>query len=193
MYNRGMAKRKFTLTEKEAQALRARYDCSSKGATRSRYQAVWMYGNGYPVAEIEKLVGCSRSSLMNWCRKYQTCGAEGLEDERLGGNNTKLSAAQREDLKTRLQSYTPAMLFGLQTATKDGQFWTVVDVHRAVEEWYGVTYRSPNSYRQLLVSSGFSYQRPAKVFKSRRPTKVAEFEEEFEKKLSTFSKALPKR
>ena len=188
-----MAKRKFTLTEKEAQALRARYDCSNKGATRSRYQAVWMYGNGYPIAEIEKLVGCSRSSLMNWCRTYQTCGTEGLEDKRLGGNSTKLTAAQREDLKKHLQSYTPAMMFGPQATAKDGQFWTVADVQQAVEAWYGVTYRSANSYRQLLVSSGFSYQRPAKVFKSRRPSKVAEFEEEFEKKSSTFSKVLPKR
>jgi transposase len=104
-----------------------------------------------------------------------------------------LSGAQREDLKDRLQSYTPAMLFGSQAATKDGQFWTVVDVQRAVEVWYGVTYRTPNSYRQLLVSSGFSYQRPAKVFKSQRPSKVAEFEEEFEKKSSTSFKVHPKR
>lgn len=188
-----MAKREFTLTKQEAQALRVRYDQSRKGTTRSRYQAVWMYGTGYPIAEIEKVVGCSRSSLMNWCRKYQTDGAEGLEDKRLGGNSAKLSAAQRADLKNRLQSYTPAMMFGPQAATKDGQFWTVADVQRAVEAWYGVIYRSPNSYRQLLVNSGFSYQRPAKVFKSQRPSKVAEFEEEFEKKSSTSSKVRPKR
>jgi transposase len=188
-----MAKRKFILTEQEAQALRVRYDQSNKGATRSRYQAVWMYGTGYPVAEIEKLVGCSRSSLMNWCRTYQTDGAEGLEDKRLGGNSAKMTTTQREDLKNRLQSYTPAMMFGPQAATKDGQFWTVADVQRAVEAWYGVTYRSPNSYRQLLVSSGFSYQRPAKVFKSQRPSKVAEFEEALEKKSSTSFKAHPKR
>ena len=193
MYNRRMAKRKFTLTEGEAQSLRVRYDQSRKGATRSRYQAVWMYGTGYPVDEIEKLVGCSRSSLMNWCRTYKTRGVEGLEDKRLGGNSTKLSPAQREDIKNRLQSYTPAMLFGPQATTKDGQFWTVADVRQAVETWYGVAYRSVNSYRQLLVSSGFSYQRQAKVFKSQRPSKVAEFEEAFEKKSSTPFKALPKR
>lgn len=187
-----MTKRKFTLTEQEAQALRVRYDQSNKGATRSRYQAVWMYGTGYSVTEIEKLVGCSRSSLMNWCRRYQTDGSEGLEDKRLGGNSAKLSVAQREDLKNRLQSYTPAMMFGPQAATRDGQFWTVADVQRAVERWYGVSYHSANSCRQLLVSSGFSYQRPAKVFKSQRPSKVAEFEEEFEKKSSTSFKVRPK-
>jgi len=193
MYNISMAKRKFILTEQEAQALRARYDRSSEGTTRSRYQAIWMYGTGYPVAEIEKVVGCSRSSLMNWCTTYQARGLDGLQDERRGGNNAKLTAAQREDLQTRLQSSTPAMLFGPQAATHSGQFWTVADVHRAIEQWYGVTYRSLTSYRQLLVTSGFSYQRPAKVFKSRKPAQVTEFEEAFEKKSSTFSKAHPKQ
>ncbi len=188
-----MANRKFKLTEQEAHTLRARYDQATNGATRSRFQAVWMYGTGYPVAEVLKVVGCSRSSLMNWCRTYLTRGPVGLEDERLGGNHTKLTVAQREDLKTRLQSYTPAMLFGPEAATCEGAFWTVADVHRAVKRWYGVTYQSATSYRQLLVTSGFSYQRPAKVFKSRRPAQVAEFEEAFEKKSSTSSKPPPTR
>jgi transposase len=130
---------------------------------------------------------------MNWCTTYQARGPDGLKDERCGGNNAKLTAAQREDLQTRLQSSTPAMLFGPQAATPSGQFWTVADVHRAIEQWYGVTYRSLTSYRQLLVTSGFSYQRPAKVFKSRKPAQVTEFEESFEKKSSTFSKAHPKQ
>ena len=183
-----MAKRKFILSEQEAQALRASYDRCTVGVTRSRYQAVWMYGTGYPVTEIEKVVGCRRSSLMNWCATYQARGLDGLQDERRGGNNAKLTATQLEDLQTRLQSYTPAMLFGPAAATPSGQFWTVADLQRAVAQWYGVTYRSLTSYRQLLLTSGFSYQRPAKVFKSRKPAQVAEFEEAFEKKSSTSSK-----
>jgi transposase len=189
LYNTGMTKRKFKLNEQEAQALRVRYATCPQGATRSRLQAVWMYGTGYPVADIEKLVGCSRSSLMNWCRTYQTRGADGLADDRLGGNNAKLTATQRADLKTRLQEATPALLFGPAAATPNGQFWTVADVQQAVAQWYGVTYRSATSYRQLLLTSGFSYQRPAKVFKSRTPSQVAEFEAAFEKKSSTSSKA----
>ena len=184
-----MAKPTFILNQQEATALRARYDRCCDGVTRSRYLAVWMYGCGYPVAEITKVVGCSRSSLMNWRRTYLTCGPDGLEDKRLGGNNTKLTTVQREDLKTRLQSYTPAMVLGPQAATKDGQFWTLADVHQAVEKWYMVTYRSPTSYRQLLLSSGFSYQLPAKVFKSQCPSQVAEFEAGFEK----YHRRSPKR
>ena len=193
MYNMDMAIRTFMLNEQEGVALRARYDRCKEGATRSRYQAIWMYGTGYPVDEIIQVVGCSRSSLMNWRRTYLDRGAEGLEDERVGGNRSKLTAAQREDLKTHLQSSTPAMVLGPQTATKEGQFWTVPDVHQAVEKWYGVTYGSATSIRNLLASSGFSYQRPAKIFKSRRPSQVVEFEEAFEKKISMSSKTPPKR
>jgi transposase len=189
----GMAKRTFILSEADAQTLRAQYDRCPHGATRSRYQAVWMYGTGYPVAEIVKLVGCSRSSLMNWCRTYLTRGPAGLEDERKGGNSAKLTTPQRIDLQARLQTYTPAMVLGPEAATPTGEFWTVPDVQRAVARWYGVTYRSLTSYRQLLLTSGFSYQRPAKVFKSRRPSQVAEFEEAFEKKSSTSSRERPTR
>ncbi len=97
MNNTDMAIRPFMLNEQEGVALRARYDRCKEGATRSRYQAIWMYGTGYPVDEIIQVVGCSRSSLMNWRRTYLDRGAEGLEDERVGGNRSKLTAAQRED------------------------------------------------------------------------------------------------
>ncbi|MCC7354737.1 MAG: winged helix-turn-helix domain-containing protein [Anaerolineae bacterium] len=70
---------------------------------------------------------------------------------------------------------------GATTATADGQFWTVADLQGAVEEWYGVTYRSPSSYLYLFAVCGFSYQRPAKVFQSRREAEVMDFQEALEK------------
>ena len=66
-----MRKREFELTVKEEQALKQAYERSQGGATRTRYQAVRLYGIGYPVAEIENITGCTRSSLMNWCRHYR--------------------------------------------------------------------------------------------------------------------------
>ena len=72
-------------------------------------------------------------------------------------------------------------LFGATAATADGQFWTVEDLHRAVERWYGVSYRSRTSYHRLLDLCGFSYQRPTKTYKSRSEAKVSEFEIQLEK------------
>jgi transposase len=79
-------------------------------------------------------------------------------------------------------TYTPANLFGTTAVTADGQFWTVEDLQRAVQQWYGVSYQSRNSYHRLFDLCDFSYQRPAKAYKSRSEAKVAEFEEQLEKK-----------
>ena len=128
-----------------------------------------------------KITGCSRTSLMEWCRAYREGGIEALVDKRVGGNRAKLKAAEIDDLGRRLRAYTPADLFGPTAATVDGQFWTVPDLQRAAEQWYGVIYQSNSSYYRLFDLCGFSYQHPAKVFKSRSATKVAEFEEMLEK------------
>jgi transposase len=64
-----------------------------------------------------------------------------------------------------------------------GSFWTVEAVARVVEKWYGVQYRSRESYRLLLVEAGFSFQRPEGVYRSRPSEAVlAAFEADAEKK-----------
>lgn len=45
--------------------LRAYELCKDVG-TRTRYQAVRLYGEGYPEAEVEAITGCARASLMEW-------------------------------------------------------------------------------------------------------------------------------
>ena len=63
-----MAKRKFSLTEAERKELLQAYRICQDAATRTRSQAVRLYGEGYPEKEIERITGCSRTSLMEWCR-----------------------------------------------------------------------------------------------------------------------------
>jgi transposase len=168
--------------EKQEKELIAAHASCKDGPTRSRYQAVRLYGTGYSVEEVMNITGCSRTSLMEWCRTYRRNGTAGLVDKRAGGNRAKLTLVQIEDLKGRLHTYTPAQLFGSSAATADGQFWTVRDLRRTVEQWYGVSYRNASSYHRLFDLCGFSYQRSAKSYKSRSASKVAEFEEQFEKK-----------
>jgi len=177
-----MAKRRFQLTEEQVKELTQAYRGCRDGATRTRYQAVRLYGTGYPVEEVKEITGCSQTSLMDWCRIYRTQGPAGLVDKRRGGNRAKLKPAQLEDLRIRLQQYTPADLFGPTAATADGQFWTVEDLQRATELWYGVCYQSRTSYYGLFDRCDFSRQRPTKAYKSRSEAKIAEFEEQFEKK-----------
>jgi len=125
---------------------------------------------------------------MDWCRQYRSDGVDALRDKRTGGNRAKLSPEQLEELKMRLHQYTPSEICGTQAATATGQFWTVPDLQAAIKHWYNVTYQSPSSYPRLLHLCGFSFQRPVKVYKSRRATQVAEFEQELEKNSSTSPK-----
>jgi transposase len=176
-----MAKRHFQLTAEQVQELTNAYHQCKDGPTRSRYQAVRLYSSGYLVGEILTIVGCGRTSLMDWCRLYRSQGTAGLVDKRVGGNHAHLRSAQMADLRQRLCTYSPRQVLGATTATADGQFWTVVDLQAAVELWYGVTYQSHSSYLHLLTVCGFSYQRPARVFKSRREAEVMDFQEALEK------------
>lgn len=177
-----MAKRKFILSEQERKELIRAYRQCKDTNTRTRYQAVRLYGEGYPEKEIEEITGCSRSSLMEWCRAYRQDASQGLVDKRAGGNSAKLTKYQIEELQQRLHQYTPQELFGGGATTADGQFWTVEDLVRVVQAQYGVEYKSRTSYISLLALCGFSYQKTEKVYKSRSETKVADFEEQLEKK-----------
>jgi len=180
-----MANRQFGSTKAQVQELANAYGDSRDGPTRTRYQAVRLYGTGYPTQEVVEITGCTRSSLMNWCRTYRRDGIEGLIDRRAGGNRAKLSQTQVDELRDRLRVYTPADLFGAASVVEGGHYWTVPDLQRAVEQWYSVSYRNPSSYHRLFDLCGFSYQRPAKVYKSRSAAKIAEFEEQLEKNSST--------
>jgi transposase len=180
-----MGKRKFDLSERQVNELQRAYALCKEGAERTRYQAVRLYSQGYSAKEIQEIAGCSRTSLLEWCRAYAEQGTLGLVDRRLGGNNAKLRPAQMADLRERLEQYTPRDLFGSSAATLNGQYWTVVDLARALQQWYRVTYASSTSYYHLFAVCGFSYQRTERVFKSRRPLQVAEFEEKLEKNSQT--------
>jgi len=175
-----MANRQFTLTKEQDQELFNAYDRCKDGPTRTRYQAVRLYGTGYDEKEVEAITGCSRSSLMSWCRIYREQGIAGLVDKRKGGNRAKLTATQLKELERKLKQYTPVQVLSAEGATSE--FWGVESLQCAVQKWYGVTYQSRTSYYTLLDACGFSRQRPAKVYKSRSESKVAEFEEQLEKK-----------
>jgi len=176
-----MNKRRFKLTEDEVNELQwAERQCKD-GPTRARYQSVRLYGIGYAVIEIEKITGCSRPSLMEWCRAYGQTGIAGLIDKRLGGNRALLQEEEVEAVQGLLHTYTPIQLLGEESCQSNGQFWEVRDLALLVKQRYGVVYKSPTSYYQLFAKCDFTRQRPGQQYLSRREEKVAEFEELLEK------------
>jgi transposase len=180
-----MAKRTFQLSEKEKNTFWQREAESRDKAEMKRLQAVRLYGSGRSVADIKEVTGCAESSLRRWVGQYQEQGMRGLQTDysARSQNSCKLSAAQSADLQQRLHHYRPDQILAPEDRLEDGQFWTVSDVTIAVEHWYGVTYQHRGSYRSLLHSCGFSYQKTERVYKSRpSAVEVAQFEAELEKK-----------
>jgi len=180
-----MTTRSFHLSDEQANALQAAFLHAQDAETKTRYQAVRLYGLGYPLAQIHDICACSTRSLMRWCNAYRERGLSALLDHRLGGNRARLQPEQIETLLNQLHTYTPAQLLGRDACVGEGQFWTVGDLAQLVARDYEVTFQSPTSYRTLLGKCDLSYQRPAKQYKSHSDLKVMAFEEALEKKLST--------
>lgn len=182
-YNSGMRTRAFRLTEEQANELHAAYVQCRDADTKTRYQAVRLYGLGYAVAHIQDICACSTTSLMEWCRAYREGDLSALLDHRLGGNRALLKPQQIEAIMNQLHTYTPAQLLGRDECFREGQFWTLSDLAKLLARDYEVTFKSPTSYRTLLHRCDFSCQRPAKQYKSHSDLKVMSFEEALEKKL----------
>lgn len=173
-----MAKRKFTLTPEEIQALQQAEKTTKQVDHLRRLQAVRLYGTGAALSVIQDLTHASDRSIRQWVENYDKRGIEALQSQWKGGNSRKLSAEQKADLKQRLHSYRPVDLHISQS-----QWWTVSDVRIVVKHWFGVVYKAADTYQLLLHESGFSYQRSAKVYRN-KPSAIAleQFESELEKK-----------
>jgi transposase len=176
-----MPKQRFQITEHERNELWQAYRQTKDAATRTRCQAILLYGQNYPVDEIGQITGCQRSSLMEWCRKYRQQGAAALTEHRGGPHRAKLSAEERVALGAKLSLYCPRDLLGVHTQTASGQHWTVEDLAQAVQQWYGVTWDSRSAYHRILAHCGFTYQRTEKVYKSQRTAAVMDFDALVEK------------
>jgi transposase len=175
-------KRKQLLMPEEDQKLLLAFTECKDGEMRTKIQAVRLYGNNVPIVEITNLTGLPRRTINRWYSRYLRLGLSGFVDNRQGGNNTYLTDELIQDLGLKLNQYRPVDLLGLKkVATADGLHWSVPDLRQAVKQWYGVEYKTAASYHRLFRLCNFSYQRTAKVFRSRSEMKVAEFEEMVEK------------
>ena len=178
-----MAKRQFQLTEQEiARFWRAEQETRDVYEFK-RLQAVRLYGTGSAIQDIMNVVQCGESSVRQWAQRYTREGLSGLETHWQGGNANKLTPEQRVDLKDRLHSNRPDQVIEPDVRVSQGQFWTVSDMRIVVHRWYGMTYQSEDSYRNLLHASGFSYQQTEQVYRSRpNDLTMNEFEAQLEKK-----------
>ena len=178
-----MKHRRFKLTNEEIHVLEVAERETREALALRRLQGVRMYGSGLDMQLVKQVTGAARRTVEDWIKAYRRQGVGGLKPGWQGGNSRKLSIQERAELIHRLQHMSVEQALSQAERVDNGQFWTVEAVKRVVEKWYGVQYRSRESYRLLLVEAGFSFQRPEGIYRS-RPSEavIAEFEADTEKK-----------
>jgi transposase len=177
-----MAKRQIQLTEEEVTSFQRAEARTRDARELKRLQAVRLYGIGETVASIQKLVGCGPASPRQWACAYRQGGLAALHTNWASGNANKLTAEQRQDLFEKLNQYSPDQVISPDVRVEQGTFWTVSDLQIVVEKWYGVTYSSDTSYRNLLHACGLSYQKVEKVYRSQPgAVQLVDFEADLEK------------
>jgi transposase len=176
-----MHRQRKGLSIEQVNELQVAQDKSPDAVSALRFQAVRLYGTGYPVETLITICRCSRPSLMEWNRKYHQGGIAALLDQRQGGNRALLSNEEREALQGTLHQYQPNQLFAPDEYAGDGRFWTIATLSQLVEREYGVRYKRVSSYRVLFDQCDFSYQRTSHHYLSRSEQRVMAFEEALEK------------
>lgn len=178
-----MKHRRFKLTNEEIQAIEAAERETRDALALRRLQGVRMYGSGLDMKLVKQVTGAARRTVEDWIKAYRTQGVMGLKPGWKGGNSRKLTVQERAELTNRLRHMTVEQALSHEEYIANGPFWTVTAVERVVEQWYGVRYRSRESYRMLLVEAGFSFQQPEGIYRSRPSAMViADFEAGAEKK-----------
>src|SRR5947209_12694401 len=173
-----MAKRQFQVNNEEYEALAAAERATRNTYELKRRQAVRLYGSGIASADICEVVGCTERTIRAWVQRYQGGGIDGLRIAWNSDNALKLSRIERADLKEKVAQYQPDQVLSSAVRVERGSFWTVSDLRLVVEEWYGVSYRSDDSYVTLLHDCGLSYQRAERVYCSQpNAVIIADFEE----------------
>jgi hypothetical protein len=71
LYGVGTTERRSWLSDDQAREFTCAYTSCKDGPTHIRYQAVRLCGTGYRVQEVMGITGCSRTSVMGWCRGFR--------------------------------------------------------------------------------------------------------------------------
>lgn len=104
--------RKHLLSPEEDQTLLLAFTKCKDGETRTKIQAVRLYGRNASVTEITQLTGLPWRTINRWYTRYLASGLNAFEDRRQCGNYRHLSDGQIADLADKLHQYRPIDVLG---------------------------------------------------------------------------------
>ena len=128
-----------------------------------RLYAVYQLSKGKSSRSLEELYNASFKQICNWADKLDAEGIDGLRNKPRSGRPSRLTDAQRQDLKSSLLRNPED--FGYNTAN-----WSAPLVQDYIQNRYQVEYKQANIYN-LLHNLGFSYQRAKGIYPERDEAK----------------------
>ncbi|MEW6214831.1 MAG: winged helix-turn-helix domain-containing protein [Nitrospirota bacterium] len=138
---------------------------NQKQLERRRRRAILLLKKTENLLAVAKKIGCSVSSVFRWWLLYQKEGTKGLAPKPVPGRPPKLSKKQKEKLVKLL--LRGAIYFGYST-----DLWTTRRVQELIWKQFHIHYH-PNHIWRLLISLGWSCQRPERRARERNEETIA--------------------
>jgi transposase len=127
-------------------------------AELKRALAVQMVEQDYPYRQIRDALSVSIGFITTSYQRYQQGGVEGLKS-RYWGTQGYLSRQDKQQILTWLNQQ---------------EVWNLEEVIEHVEVHYGVSYKSLQSYYDLLAQAGFSWKHSHPTHPDKDPAQIAE-------------------
>lgn len=134
-----------------------------------RLQAVPLFEQGLPNAEVARRLGVSRQTASGWCARWREQGAEGLKSQR-PGPAPRLTGEQRRQL-------AEALVAGPQAAGLAASLWTLEHIAALVQSRFGVAYH-PGHLWYVLHAMGFTCQKPERRARERNEAAIRAWKEQ---------------
>lgn len=171
-----LPKGKEFLPSVSVQQLQKIYDKETNAKAKIRLLSAIHRKKGKSIDAIADLLSKNRRTIHSWLVRFKQRGIDGKNSKKAPGKIPALTIKQREELVKILERGPPHNPTGL---------WTSKEIRSLITKKYKRTYVKQHVWR-LLVSMGFSMQRPRKRHYLRpADSEIAKFKKKLDEKQST--------
>lgn len=143
---------------------------SAEALEMRRRIAAEMLKKGMSIRAVARIVHASPASVLEWKRRLEAYGDEGLKARPVPGAPSRLTAEQKKALLDVLAK-------GAQASGYSTDYWTLERVAEVIEKLYGVRYHPSHVWR-LLRQANWSAQKPERRARERDEARIKQWREE---------------
>lgn len=153
--------------------LQKMYDQEKNARSKLRLLSAVHRKRGKSIDEIASLLSKPRRTIHGWLTRFQKRGIDGKDSIKQSGRPATLTLTQRKNLVKDLERGPPHNQTGL---------WSTKELKNLLKRKYNVEFVNQHIWR-LLVSLGFSMQRPRKQhYKKPNEEEIATFKKKQDEK-----------